>query len=124
MTIKKLKVFVDFDKEEAWLNQMAAQGHLLSKVDFRYTFTPIQPGSTTVRLDYRPSMSRSDFNDYLKLFEDAGWQHLDGSKGGGPQYFASYSADENADIFSDAASKAQRYRRSITNRSAILIRSW
>lgn len=121
MTIKKLKVFVDFDKEEAWLNQMAAQGHLLSKADFRYTFTPIQPGSATVRLDYRPSMSRSDFHDYLKLFEDAGWQHLDGSKGGGPQYFASFSADANADIFSDAASKAQRYRRSITSRSAILI---
>ncbi len=119
--MKKLNFFVDFDKEETWLNQMAAEGHLLSKADMSYTFTPIQPGSAVVRIDHRSSMRRDAFDDYLRLFEDAGWQHLEGSKGGGPQYFASFSDDANADIFSDAASKAQRYRRSIANRLALLI---
>lgn len=119
--MKKLKTFWNFDNEERWLGEMAAQGHLVSRAGVRYEFSPIEPGSAVVRVDYRPAMSEEDFADYVKLFEDAGWHHCAGTRSGGGQYFASFSRDADADIFSDADSKAQRYRRSITAHTALLI---
>ncbi len=119
--MRKLRFFVNFDKEEAWLNRMAAAGSLLTKARAVYTFVPVTPKSVVVRIDYRPAMSRLDFDDYLKLFEDFGWRHVCGSRSGGPQYFASFSQDANADIFSDQSSKAQRYRRSIAYHAAVLV---
>lgn len=119
--MKTFKIFVDFDKEEAWLNRRAAEGWLLVGAGLRYSFAPIAPGSAVVRVDYRPSMSAADFDDYRNLFWDAGWQHMAGSRWSGAQYFASFSGDANADIFSDPASKAQRYRRAMTVTSALLL---
>lgn len=110
---KVFKLFVDFDKEESWLNDMAAEGHLVRKAGPLYSFTPIAQGSAIVRIDYRPSMSAANFDDYESLFSDAGWQHLSGSRSSGNQYFASTGGDENDEIFSEAGSKAQRYRRAI-----------
>ena len=115
MKTRKLKFILDFDKEEAWLNQMAAEGYLpVGATGPLYTFEPVEPATAVVRVDYRPPMKRPDFADYVNLFEDSGWRHLAGSHHGGPQYFASFSSDAETDIFSDTASKAQRYRRSIT----------
>ncbi|WP_127792503.1 DUF2812 domain-containing protein [Agromyces sp. LHK192] len=118
--MKVLKFFVDFDKEEAWLNRMAADGQLLVGASVRYRFAPIAPGSAVVRVDYRDSMSAADFADYVTLFADAGWRHVAGSRWSGAQYFTSFTGDANADIFSDAASKAQRYRRAMGVTGAIL----
>ena len=119
--MKKFKVFWNFDNEERWLNEMAARGHLLSRAGFRYTFAPCEPGSAVVRVDYRPSMSEEDFADYIELFQDAGWRHCSGKRGGGPQYFVASSARADPDIFSDRASRAQRYQRSITAHSALFV---
>ncbi|MGJ9425913.1 DUF2812 domain-containing protein [Nesterenkonia halotolerans] len=121
MTVKRLKFFANFDKEEAWLNQMAARGYLLTSAGLFYRFGSMPPGSAVVRVDYRPTMNRSDFEDYLRLFEDSGWQHLSGSRNSGPQYFASFSEDPEAEIFSDKESKAQRYRRSVAAWGVVLL---
>ena len=61
--MKTFKMFVDFDKEEAWLNRKAAEGWGLVGAGSLYTFAPIAPGSAVVRVDYRPSMSAVDFDD-------------------------------------------------------------
>lgn len=112
--MKKLKLFLNFDKEEAWLNHMAAEGFLLTNAGFiTYTFKEVKPAASVVRIDYQEAMSQADYTDYLSLFADAGWQLLSGSRKGGAQYFAASNADPNADIFSDTESKAQRYKRSI-----------
>jgi hypothetical protein len=116
-----LKFFVDFDKEEAWLNRMASEGHLIAKAGPLYRFTPIAPGSAVVRIDYRSSMSPSEFSDYVTLFSDAGWQHRSGSRTSGSQYFAAHGGNERAEIFSDAASKAQRYRRALGVSAALAL---
>lgn len=110
---KAFKLFVDFDKEESWLNHMADEGRLVRKAGPLYSFTPIAPGSTTVRIDYRPSMSAADFDDYKSLFADAGWQHLSGTRSSGNQYFASTGRNENDEIFYEPGSQAQRYRRAL-----------
>ena len=119
--MRTLRFFVDFDKEEAWLNAMAADGHLVTSTGPVYSFAPVTPGGAVVRIDYRPSMRRVDYDDYVSLFADAGWRHLAGARSGGPQYFASVAPRPDAEIFSDPHSKAQRYRRSIANRSALLL---
>ena len=118
---KALKLFVNFDKEESWLNHMAAEGNLVASVGPFYSFAPVSPGSATVRIDYRANMSATDYDDYKSLFLDAGWQHLAGSRSGGAQYFASSSGDANAEIFSEAASKARRYQRAIGLNAALLL---
>jgi len=118
---KVFKLFVDFDKEEDWLNHMAAEGHLVRKAGPLYSFTPIAPGSAVVRIDYRPSMSAADFDDYKSLFSDAGWQHLSGSRTSGNQYFASTGGRGNDEIFSEAGSKAQRYRRALGVNASLTI---
>lgn len=108
-----IKFFADYDKEERWLNQKAAAGFLVRKAGPFYSFSLIEPGSAVVRIDYRSSMSASDFDDYVALFSDAGWQHLAGTRTSGAQYFASSGVDADAEIFSDTTSKAQRYRRAL-----------
>ncbi|GAA1919357.1 DUF2812 domain-containing protein [Microbacterium aoyamense] len=119
--MRSFKIFVDFDKEEAWLNQKAAQGQGLVSTAFGYEFTPIIPGSAVIRIDYRDSMKPADYADYLAMFADAGWQHVGGSRWSGGQYFATATRDARADIFSDPASKAQRYRRAMAVSFALLL---
>jgi hypothetical protein len=119
--MKALKTFVDFEKEELWLNRMADEGQLLRKVGMLYSFRPIEPGTATVRVDFRPQMSHEDFEDYRTLFSDAGWTHLAGSRSSGPQYFATFSGDPVADIFSENASRTHRYRHAITMSAALLL---
>ncbi|MGO1544030.1 MAG: DUF2812 domain-containing protein [Gulosibacter sp.] len=120
--MKKFRVFTNFDHEEAWLNDMAQQGHILQHAGFRYEFAQLPEGSAApvIRVDYRPEMSEQDHTDYVTLFEDAGWRHLDGSRKGGAQYFAQHSPNADAEIFSDAESKAKRYQRAIAARSTAL----
>lgn len=119
--MRAFRSFVDFDKEEAWLNRRAAEGWLVVHAGIFYRFTAIAPGSATVRVDYRPTMSATDFDDYRNLFWDGGWQHVAGSRGSGAQYFASFSGETGADIFSDRSSKAERYRRAMAMTAALLM---
>ena len=44
-----------FEKEEEWLNEMAASGWALESVGFcRYTFVRCEPGEYTVRTEMHP----------------------------------------------------------------------
>ena len=87
--------------------------HLVSKAGPFYAFTPIEPGSAVVRVDYRPTMSAADFVDYVTLFADAGWRHLAGTRTSGTQYFASSAERADTEIFSDPTSRALCYRRAL-----------
>ena len=50
----------DFEKEEKWLNQMAAQGWALVSVGYcRYEFEACEPGSCAVRLELLDSLPGS-----------------------------------------------------------------
>jgi hypothetical protein len=110
--MRKYNFFVDLDKEERWLNELAGQGHLLSgKLGISYRFESGEPGSAVFRIDYRMFKRAADFEDYRMLFEDSGWQHIKGTKSSGAQYFRKRTTDLNEDIFSDADSKAGRFKR-------------
>ena len=58
----------DFDKEEAWLNELAMNGWVLVDVGFcRYTFERCEPGEYIIRLE----MHGSD-PDYVGFMEETG----------------------------------------------------
>jgi len=103
------KHFINVEKEEAWLNEMAANGFLLVKKSFFYHFHEITNTDHVIRIDYRNFHRKKDFIDYVTLFEDSGWTHVGGSMHSGAQYFSRKSADASEDIFSDMDSKTGRY---------------
>lgn len=109
--MKKYKCFIDYNKEEKWLNEMAQQGYELDSASFGYNFHNIKPENQIIRIDYRVFKNQKDFIDYCTLFEDSGWRHIAGTKYSGAQYFKKIKEDSEDDIFSDVVSKAGRYKR-------------
>ncbi|MFD0679375.1 MULTISPECIES: DUF2812 domain-containing protein [unclassified Paenibacillus] len=109
--MKKFKFFINFEKEEQWLNKMAQQGYRFTKKTMGYEFQPDKPDNAVIKMDYRTFKKQEDFADYCALFEDCGWQHITGTKSSGYQYFRKIHENGYDDIFSDADSKAGRYKR-------------
>ena len=111
--MKKFKVFVDINEEEKYLNEMANKGYFFKKYSSfgRYHFIERNPEDVHYRVDYRVFKKKDDFDDYISLFEDSGWNHVYGTCQSGSQYFLPKSQDSTEDIFSDVESKAGRYLR-------------
>jgi len=109
--LKKLKFFVDFKKEEKWLELMALQGWMLVKQGFFYTFKESQPKEVNIKIDFRYFKNCIDYMEYRQLFEDSGWKLIAGSMNNGNQYFKKINEDSDDDIFSDDASRSGRYKR-------------
>lgn len=107
----KYKFFLDFEKEEKWLNQMAKQGYDLTGKSLGYRFHKATPKDTVIRIDYRTFKRKEDFEDYRMLFRDSGWEHVAGTKSSGTQYFRKVEGDDEEDIFSDIPSRAVRYKK-------------
>jgi len=107
----KFKCFIDYDKEEKWLHEMANKGYELERVCLGYKFYYTKPKNVTIRIDYRTFKKKEDFIDYCNLFGDCGWKHIAGSKNSGAQYFKKIDENSQGDIFSDAISKAGKYKR-------------
>lgn len=111
-TMKKFRWFWPWqdEVEEAWLREMSQHGlHLASVGVFGvYSFASGQPQDYVYRLDYiNPA---KDKPAYLQLFQDAGWEHV--GEMSGWQYFRKLAQNgELLVIYSDAESKAEKYRR-------------
>lgn len=100
------------EQEEAWLGEMARSGWHLRSVAFpnRYEFDRGVPRDVAYRLDFHSGSK--DMAEYLRLFADAGWEHV--GQYGGWQYFrVEAHPGEAPQIFSDNATKAAKYRRVI-----------
>lgn len=138
----KFRLFINIDKEEAWINSIITQGYRLKNVSWgQYVFEELPPADSMesevsdtahtenphseaqnaepflplVRMDFRIFSKKEDFIDYLTLFEDYGWHHVAGKKSEGNQYFEKMRPDCPEEIFSDSPSKAARYRRISSN---------
>ncbi|ASV69752.1 DUF2812 domain-containing protein [Cytobacillus sp. FSL W7-1323] len=109
--MRKFKVFIDFDKEEQWLERMASEGYQLESTYFGYKFRLVEAKEKKIKIDFRKFKHSADFLDYITLFEDSGWRHIAGSKYSGIQYFEKIDDQATDDIFSDNVSKAKRYKR-------------
>lgn len=68
----------DFDKEEIWLNEMAAKGLALVAIGFsRYTFKECLPGEYNIRLELLENVpSHAESESYIKFLEETGAEYL------------------------------------------------
>ena len=115
------KIFIEVEKEEQFLNEMAKNGLLFKKYNAFgvYTFVKGEPSDLRYKIDYRMFKRKIDFEQYKTLFEDAGFEHIYGTTYSGGQYYLPSSDNlDSADIFSDAESKAAIYKRFV-NQSII-----
>lgn len=113
MKKRVFKCFTNYEKEEIWLNQMAAQGwHCVDYFLCRYTFEKGEPGEYTYRiqlLDQVPTHVESAA--YLEFLEEAGIQAVASSMRW--VYLRKKTADGPFEIFSDRESRIAHYRRII-----------
>jgi hypothetical protein len=111
-TLRRFKLFFAWqdDKEEDWLREMARKGWHLSSFGLPgfYNFIQGEPQDVVYRLDF--ITTKIDMDEYLQLFQDAGWEHLGSLVGW--QYFRKPAEAEGAnEIYTDPESKIQRHRR-------------
>jgi hypothetical protein len=102
------------DAEEAWLREMSQEGWHLSLIGFPtiYSFEAGEAQDYVYRLDYR-SYWKMDKDDYLQLFQDAGWEYVEEMAGW--HYFRTPArAGEEMEIYTDAESKIGKYQRLLT----------
>lgn len=111
--MRKFKMFIDIDKEEKYLNEMARNGYIFNKTTVFgfYHFIKDTPADLNYKIDYRGFTKVSDFEDYKSLFDDAGWMHVHGTTYGYNQYFLPKQGTIDNEIFSTEESKAARYKR-------------
>ena len=89
----------DFEKEERWLNEMAANGWLLDRVGFcKYHFIQCEPGEYAVRLE----MHQPD-EAYIDFMGETGAEYV--GRMVAWIYFRKRTEDGPFDLFSDIDSK-------------------
>lgn len=128
ITKKLQKKFHSFGKEEKWLTDLAQQGWRLTfysngVVETEYTFV-LDPSvkEMTYKIDFRPMNDKEEFEDYVAIFEESGWQSIAPSHKYWKYIFISV---EGTDIFSDGSSlverEKQRRKVHIINLSVFLV---
>ena len=113
--MKRFKVFFDFEKEEAWLDEMSEKGYRLDSVNpwlCIYTFTKVEEGEfcPKSRIDFR-MVPGKDKTEYKECFRGSGWELVYSSNIASQQYFRQISPAASDDIFSDKSSVVQRNKR-------------
>ena len=104
------RFFVDFEKEEKWVNEMGAQGWHLQKFSFgRFTFTKGEPGTFIYRNEFISGMSSNEKKDYFEFLKDNGISII--NELGGWVYMKKAAADGPFEIYTDTKSKIAYYKR-------------
>jgi len=115
------KPYMDYEKEEAWLNEMASRGWDLSGYTWmRYRFERGVPGRYAYcvqLLAERPGHAKS--RDYLDFLQDAGVEVV--ATYGRWVYFRKVAADGPFELFSDLDSRIAHHRRVATMFGAVAI---
>jgi len=103
----------EFDKEEKWLNEMAAKGlTLVSMHFFKYMFEETDPGEYQIRielLDKRPNHPESE--TYIRFIEETGAEQI--ASWIDWVYFRKKTADGSFELFSDTTSRIRMLNRVI-----------
>lgn len=114
MRTTKINLFFvnQHEKEEEWLNSMAANGKAMVcyKFPFFYEFEDCEPNQYTYRielLDDQPNCSKS--REYIEFLEDTGVEMMGSYMRW--VYFRKKTKDGPFDLFSDLESKIKHYQR-------------
>lgn len=104
----KIRFFTiaDYENEENWLRSQHRAGWKLVKMvpPCFFTFEACEPEDVVYRLDYK---NGQESGDYLRLFQDYGWEHCGTCLGW--LYFRKPAGEnpEDGEIFSDDASRLE-----------------
>lgn len=111
MAIKKWRLFINFEKEEQWLNKMAAKGLNVISFKFgRYTFEEGPPGEYIYRLELLKGEPKSEqVQHYLLTMEDYGVECV--AIYNNWAFFRKNATDGPFEIYSDFESKVDHYKR-------------
>ncbi len=105
------KAYWDFEREEQWLNEMAARGLSLSDYSWcRYVFEDTPPGKYLYRIEllrYTPAHPESAA--YLRFLEENGVEHVTSYLRW--VYLRKPAAEGAFDLYTDADSRLRFYRR-------------
>ena len=113
MKVKRWKLFLDFEKEEEWLNKMVAEGLAMTHYTFgRYTFEECAPGEYNYRIELlERGVTNSDNVEYIRFMEDSGVERVDSYANW--VYFRKRSTEGSFNIYTDLESRIAHYQRII-----------
>ena len=110
-TVYKLLWAWEYDKEEKWLNEMAAKGKALVSVGLcKYIFEDSEPGEYSFKielLDHMPTNAKS--KSYLLFLEDTGAEHVGSIFRW--IYIRKKTSEGSLDLYSDIGSKMKYLKR-------------
>ena len=112
-TIHKAIFVWDFDKEEKWLNEMAAKGLCLGSVGFcKYEFVDCEPGEYKICMQLLDKMpNHPESQKYIEFLEATGAEHIGSFTRW--VYFRKKSIDGEFELFSDNESRIKYLSRVI-----------
>lgn len=101
----------DFEKEEKWLNEMAAKGLVLVAVGFcQYTFEECSPDEYSVRLELLENVpAHAESENYIEFIEQTGAEYLGSIMRW--VYFRRKTDNGEFDLYSDNASRIKHLNR-------------
>ena len=113
MKVKRWKLFLDFEKEEEWLNKKVAEGLAMTHYTFgRYTFEECPPGEYTYRIELlKNSVTNLDNVKYIRFIEDSGAEHVDSYLNW--VYFRKKTTEGSFKIYTNLESRITHYQRVI-----------
>ena len=119
-TIRKLFFVWDYDKEEQWLNEMAAKGLALVSVGFcKYEFEDCVPGEYRVCLQLLDKLPKHpEMQKYIEFMEQTGAEHIGSFTRW--VYFRRKASDGDFELFSDNTSRI-KYLGSILSFIALIV---
>ncbi len=114
MKKRVFRFYSNYEKEEAWLNQMAAEGwHCTDYLFGRYIFEKGDPGGYTYRLQLLDNhINHADSVAYLQFLEDAGIEMIASHIRW--VYLRKKAESGSFELFSDRESRLTHYKRIIT----------
>ena len=110
--MKKLKFFLNAQKEEQWLNKMLQKGWKLKRINaFNvYSFEKTSKKEQIIRLDCQAFEPEEKFQRYKALYEEFGWIHVRGSRFSTLQYWINPTNKDDS-LFSDQLSEKYYFQR-------------
>lgn len=105
------KPYIDYEKEEIWLNKMADEGWDLKRYTWcRYEFEKGEPGKYIYRLEQlENAVNHPDSQAYLRFLEESGIQHVTSYMRW--IYVRRPASEGPFEVYTDTASRIKHYYR-------------
>jgi len=105
------RAFIDYEKEEKWLNEMAAKGLAMTDYSWcRYVFEETPPGEYTYRLELLENLATlPESRKYIEFLEETGVEQIASYMRW--VYFRKKTKGGPFNLYSDIDSKLRHYQR-------------